>query len=128
YLLQRLESFRGLAVLTTNFKEKLDQAFLRRIRVHVEVPFPDRSMRQRLWRPAFPAATPLGDIDFESLSRLSLTGGHIRNIALNAAFQAAGENSVVRMHHIANSARCEFRKSDKPIPEGELGKLFAQCP
>lgn len=124
YLLQRLESFRGLAVLTTNFKENLDQAFLRRIRFHIEFPFPDRSIRQRLWRAAFPTATPLGDIDFEGLSRLSLTGGHIRNIALNAAFQAASDGSVVRMHHIANSARGEFRKSEKPIPEGELRKLL----
>jgi hypothetical protein len=128
YLLQRLESFRGLAVLTTNFKENLDQAFLRRIRFHVEFPFPDRSIRQRLWRAAFPTETPLGEIDFESLSRLSLTGGHIRNIALNAAFQAAAENSAVRMRHIANSARGEFRKSEKPIPEGELRKLLEEVP
>ena len=124
YLLQRLESFRGLAVLTTNFKENLDQAFLRRIRFHIEFPFPDRVIRSRLWRAAFPSATPLGEIDFGRLSRLSLTGGNIRNIALNAAFQAARENTAVRMQHIVNSARSEFRKSEKPIPEGELRKLF----
>jgi ATPase family associated with various cellular activities (AAA) len=127
YLLQRLESFRGLAVLTTNLKENLDQAFLRRIRFHVEFPFPDRAIRSRLWRAAFPSATPLGEIDFERLSRLSLTGGNIRNIALNAAFQAARENTVVRMQHIVNSARSEFRKSEKPVPEGELRKLFDQA-
>ena len=124
YLLQRLESFRGLAVLTTNFKENLDQAFLRRIRFHIEFPFPDRAIRTRLWRAAFPSATPLGEIDFERLSRLSLTGGNIRNIALNSAFQAARENTAVRMEHIVNSARSEFRKSEKPIPEGELRKLL----
>ncbi len=94
YLLQRLESFRGLAVLTTNLKENLDQAFLRRIRFHIEFPFPDRAIRSRLWRAAFPSATPLGEIDFDRLSRLSLTGGNIRNIALNAAFQAARENTA----------------------------------
>jgi ATPase family associated with various cellular activities (AAA) len=124
YLLQRLESFRGLAVLTTNFKENLDQAFLRRIRFHIEFPFPDRAIRSRLWRAAFPSATPLGEIDYDRLSRLSLTGGNIRNIALNAAFQAARENTAVQMQHIANSARSEFRKSEKPVPEGELRKLF----
>ena len=124
YLLQRLESFRGLAVLTTNFKENLDQAFLRRIRFHVEFPFPDRAIRGRLWRAAFPAAAPLNEINFDGLSRLSLTGGHIRNIALNAAFQAAHENVAVGMQHIANAARSEFRKNEKPIPEGELRKLF----
>jgi hypothetical protein len=56
-----------------------------------------------------------------------LTGGNIRNVALNAAFQAARENTVVRMQHIVNSARSEFRKSEKPVPEGELRKLFDQA-
>jgi hypothetical protein len=124
YLLQRLETFRGLAILTTNFRENLDQAFLRRIRFHVEFPFPDRETRARLWRHAFPAATPLRHIDFERLSRLSLAGGNIRNVALNAAFQAAAENTPVLPSHIANAARGEFRKAEKPIPEAELRDLF----
>lgn len=124
YLLQRLEAFRGLAILTTNFRENLDPAFSRRIRFHVEFPFPDRATRARLWRAAFPAATPLDTIDFDRLSRLSLTGGHIRNVALNAAFQAAGENCAVHTRHLVAAARGEFRKSEKPIPEGELRALL----
>jgi hypothetical protein len=128
FLLQRLEAFSGLAVLTTNFKENIDTAFLRRIRFHVEFPFPDRATRAQLWRSAFPAAAPLGALDFERLSRLSLTGGHIRNIALNGAFRAASENSRVELRHLADSARGEFKKSEKPVPEVELRALLEARP
>jgi AAA+ superfamily predicted ATPase len=123
YLLQRLECYRGLAILTTNFKENIDAAFLRRIRFHVEFPFPDRQTRGRIWRASFPPAAPLGRIDFEQLGRLSLTGGHIRNIALNAAFLAAREGGAIESAHIVSAARGEFRKSEKPVPEAELRLL-----
>lgn len=124
FLLQRLEAFRGVAILTTNFRENLDAAFLRRIRFHVEFPFPDRLTRAQLWRSVFPNNTPLAQVDFEKLSRLSLTGGHIRNIALNAAFRAAEAGTPVRPEHIVAAARNEFRKSEKPAPEAALQALL----
>lgn len=128
YLLQRLEAFGGLALLTTNFRENIDPAFQRRIRFHVEFPFPDREIRSRIWRAVFPPGTPLEGIDFCRLGRLSLTGGHIRNIALNAAFLAAAGRSGVRPCHIVEAARNEFRKMEKPSPESELRALLQNAP
>lgn len=123
YLLQRLEAYRGLAILTTNFRENIDSAFLRRIRFHLDFPFPDPATRARIWQTVFPPQTPLNQIDFQRVARLSLTGGHIRNIALNAAFLAAEEGAPVNHCHIASAARNEFRKSEKPCPENELRAL-----
>ncbi len=89
YLLQRMEAYRGLAILTTNLEGALDQAFLRRLRFVVRFPFPDAAQRREIWRRAFPAATPLGAVDVDALARLDVAGGNIRNIAVNAAFLAA---------------------------------------
>ena len=95
YLLQRIESYRGLAILTTNAKSALDRAFLRRIRFVVMFPFPDESAREQIWRLQFPARAPLGGIDYRALSRLQLSGGHIRSVAVNAAFHAAGRGRPI---------------------------------
>src|SRR3989442_107054 len=84
YLLQRMESYRGLAILTTNMKSALDAAFLRRIRFIVHFPFPDAAQRVEIWRRIFPASTPTEGLDITRLARLNITGGNIRNIALNA--------------------------------------------
>ena len=89
YLLQRMETYRGLAILTTNMAEAIDTAFLRRVRFLVSFPFPDQAMRVELWRRAFPTATPTVGLDVEALAQLDLAGGTIRNIAVNAAFLAA---------------------------------------
>jgi hypothetical protein len=89
YLLQRMEAYRGLAILTTNLKDALDDAFLRRLRFVIEFPFPSAAERARIWRSVFPAATPTRGLDADKLARLDLAGGNIRNIALNAAFLAA---------------------------------------
>src|SRR5262249_9566024 len=88
YLLQRMESYRGLAILTTNIKPALDEAFLRRLRFIVQFPFPDAAHRAEMWRRAYPHRTPVGTLDFTRLARFSIAGGHIRNIALHAAFFA----------------------------------------
>src|SRR5262249_49413516 len=89
YLLQRMESYRGLAVLATNMKGALDPAFLRRIRFVVNFPFPDTAQREELWRRMFPPSTPTDGLDVGTLARLNIAGGNIRNIAMNAAFLAA---------------------------------------
>ena len=89
YLLQRIEAYRGLAILTTNLKASIDQAFLRRIRFVVQFPFPDAAQREMIWRCSFPKQMPFGELNFRTLAKLNLAGGNIRNIALNAAFLAA---------------------------------------
>jgi hypothetical protein len=114
YLLQRMEAYRGLAVLTTNAKSALDHAFRRRIRFVVTFPFPDAALRQRIWRGVFPPGTPLGRLDWGRLASLDLSGGSIRSIAVNAAFLAADAGSPVRMEHIRAAARQEFAKLERP--------------
>jgi len=123
YLLQRLEAYSGIAILTTNLKEAIDEAFLRRFRFVVTFPFPDTAQREAIWRKAFPKETPLGAIDYGALSRLALSGGHIRAIAINAAFLGASESSAVEMHHLRTAARQEYAKLDKPLSEAEIGRL-----
>ena len=120
YLLQRMEAYRGLAVLTTNRKSALDQAFLRRIRFIVEFPFPEATQRAEIWRRVFPQATPTEGLKIDCLARLHATGGNIRNIALSAAFLAADAGEQVRMSHLLHAARNEFAKLEKPLPETEV--------
>jgi SpoVK/Ycf46/Vps4 family AAA+-type ATPase len=121
YLLQRMESYRGLAILTTNMKSALDTAFLRRIRFVVQFPFPDAGQRAEIWRHIFPANTPTEGLDASKLARLSVAGGNIRNIALNAAFLAADERQPVRMAHLLRAARSECAKLEKPLTDAEIG-------
>jgi SpoVK/Ycf46/Vps4 family AAA+-type ATPase len=87
YLLMRMESYRGrLAILATNMKNAIDSAFLCRIRCSVNFPFPDEKSREEIWRHIFPASAPLDGVNFHHLARLNISGGNIRNIALNAAY------------------------------------------
>jgi AAA+ superfamily predicted ATPase len=121
YLLQRMEAYRGLAILTTNMKESLDPAFLRRIRFVVQFPFPDAAHRAEIWRRIFPAGTPTEALDLVKLSRLNVAGGTIRNVALNGTFLAADANEPVRMTHLLRAARSEYAKLEKPLTESEIG-------
>jgi hypothetical protein len=120
YLLQRMEAYRGLAILTTNLKSALDTAFLRRLRFVVQFPFPDAVQRAEIWRRIFPRATPTEGLDAERLARLNVAGGNIRNIALNAAFLAADEGAPVRMYHLLRAARAEYAKLEKSLAEAEI--------
>jgi AAA+ superfamily predicted ATPase len=119
YLLQRMEAYRGLAILTTNLRTALDAAFQRRLRFVVQFPFPDQEQRELIWRGVFPAATPLEGIDHGKLARLNVAGGHIRNIALNAAFSAAAEGRPVRMQYVLQAARAEAAKREQALTETE---------
>jgi hypothetical protein len=120
YLLQRMETYRGLAVLTTNLKDSLDGAFLRRLRFVVGFPFPDPAQRAEIWRRAFPPATPTEGLDPAKLAALSVAGGNIRNIALGAAFLAADDGTPVRMEHLLRAARAELAKMEKPVSAAEV--------
>lgn len=121
YLLQRIESYRGLAILTTNLRAALDSAFLRRISFFVSFPFPDQQLRRCIWERVFPAAMPAENVDFHKLSRLNLPGGNIRNIALNAAYIAADLDQPVRMEHLLTAARRECAKLERPLTAAETG-------
>lgn len=121
YLLQQMEAYRGLAILTSNLKHALDPAFLRRIRFVVSFPFPGEAERTEIWRRIFPRSTPTERLDLAQLARLNVSGGNIRNIALNAAFRAADEGGPVRMAHLLRAARSEYEKLEKPLTEGETG-------
>ena len=120
YLLQRMEDYRGLAVLTTNMKSALDTAFLRRIRFVVQFPFPNAAERAEIWRRIFPLDTPTEGLDVDKLARLNAAGGNIRNIALHAAFLAADAGEPVRMAHLLRTARTEYSKLEKSLTEAEI--------
>lgn len=120
YLLQRMEAYRGLAILTTNLKASLDQAFLRRIRFVVQFPFPDVAQRAEIWRRSFPPQAPQADLDFAKLARLNVPGGNIRNIALNAAFLAADADQPIAMAHLLQAARSEYLKLERPLTDTEV--------
>jgi ATP-dependent 26S proteasome regulatory subunit len=114
-----MEAYRGLAILTTNAKSALDSAFQRRLRFIVQFPFPDATQREAIWRGIFPAATPTEGIDYGKLARLSMSGGNIRNVALNSAFLAAAAGEPVRMAHLLQAAHGEAAKRERPLSDGE---------
>ena len=117
YLLQRMEDYRGLAILATNRRGSLDSAFLRRLRYVVTFPFPSAAERHALWIRAFPIEAPVENLDLARLSDLPVTGGMIRNIALNAMFCAAGRGETVDMPLVMDMARSEFGKLELPMAD-----------
>ncbi|HNC42141.1 MAG TPA: AAA family ATPase [Nitrosomonas sp.] len=119
YLLQKMEQYEGIAILATNLRQNLDEAFVRRLAFIVHFPFPDEAMRRRIWAGIWPASVPLAeDVDLDTLAKqFKLSGGNIRNIALSAAYLAAGNGQGVTRAQIQQAAQREFQK---------LGKLLAQ--
>ncbi|KZL49176.1 AAA family ATPase [Nodularia spumigena CENA596] len=115
YLLQRLEAYRGLAILATNIKSALDAAFMRRLRFIVNFSFPGVMERKVMWEKVFPPKTPVEKLDFQKLAKFNLTGGNIHNIAVNAAFLAAKVGTPVNMDLLMAATKTEFRKMDKPF-------------
>ncbi len=120
YLLQRMETYRGLAILTTNFKSAIDPAFLRRIRFVVSFPFPDVAQRIEMWQRVFPEQTPTYGLAPDKLAQLTVPGGNIYSIAMNAAFLASAESSPVQMGHLLQAAQSEYTKLDKKLAEAEV--------
>ena len=121
YLLQRMESYRGVAILASNMKSALDKAFVRRLRFIVDFPFPSLEQRRVIWQKIFPDATPLSDdFDVGRLARLNLAGGNIHSVAINAAFLAARADSPVTMPLVLSAARDEFRKLERPAKDSDF--------
>ncbi len=101
-------------------KSSLDVAFMRRLRFIVNFPFPTAKERKLIWQKAFPAATPIEDLDFNRLSQFNLAGGSIHNIVLNAAFMAANAGTAVTMPLVLAAARMEYRKLERSINEADF--------
>jgi hypothetical protein len=121
YLLQRMEEYEGVAILATNLRKNMDDAFVRRLHFTVEFPFPDEEDRHRIWEGIWPQDTPLdATIDLELLaSRYEMAGGNIKNIAVAAAFLAADEGEVVRMSHVIQATLREYQKTGKLLVEDD---------
>ena len=122
YLLQKMEEYDGIAILATNLRQNLDEAFTRRLVFTVHFPFPNEASRQRIWTGIWPSATPIAEeVDLAWLSRqFKLSGGNIKNIALAAAFLAAEDGGVVTMTHLRHATKREYQKMGKALSEMEL--------
>lgn len=110
YLLQRMESYRGLALLTTNLESGMDSAFMRRLRFTLNFRPPEAPERERIWRRAFPPQVDVSRLDFGLLGRVKLSGGNIRSVALGAAFLAAARGEPLSMGVLREAIRGEWRK------------------
>jgi SpoVK/Ycf46/Vps4 family AAA+-type ATPase len=126
YLLQRLEAYAGLAVLTTNLRGNIDEAFIRRLDSVIEFPLPEEAERLRIWQLALPNEAPLDvSVDLPFLARkFKLAGGHIRNIALTAGFLAADDAQVIGMAHLVRATRREYQKLGKLVAESDFEQYY----
>lgn len=123
YLLQRIETYDGVVLLTSNFESHIDDAFMRRIHQTVSFRRPKENVREHIWRVMFPEDTPTADLDYEFLAGLDLTGGNIRNVAQTAAVLAADSSADrVGMRHIVEGVRREYDKLDKLLKPDEFGE------
>jgi hypothetical protein len=127
YLLQRMEAYSGLALLTTNFRQNLDDAFTRRLRFIIEFPLPSTSDREKIWKLVFPDKAPkASDLDFSFLARrLELTGGNIQQIAIRAAFAAVEDGRIIAMTHVLAATRHELRRLGRHSEEKMLEAVAA---
>jgi SpoVK/Ycf46/Vps4 family AAA+-type ATPase len=126
YLLQQVEEYEGAIILASNMKKNIDEAFLRRLHFAIEFPFPDESHRLRIWQGIFPAQAPLAsELDLDFLSRkFKIAGGHIKNVALAAAFRAAEDGGVIRMEHLMLGLKREYQKLGKVCEKAEFEKYY----
>ena len=123
YLLQKMEEYEGIAILTTNARSNMDEAFERRLRFIIEFQLPDANYRHLIWQKIFPKNAPCNpDLDFEFLAQnFEITGANIRNIALSAAFLAADDGGVIEMVHLIRAIRREYQKMGQILRDKDLG-------
>ncbi len=122
-----MEEHEGIVILASNFRKNIDEAFTRRMHFSVDFPFPDEEYRLRIWQYIFPQEIPKSEnIDFKFLAgHFKISGGNIKNIALNAAFLAAGNSQMVDMNHIIQGTKREYQKMGKLCVKSDFGKYFA---
>ncbi|NEW60237.1 ATP-binding protein [Sulfurovum sp. bin170] len=125
YLLQKIEEYNGLVILASNFRQNIDEAFIRRMRFIINFPSPDIGMREEIWRRVFPKDTPIdSDIDFSVLAKnFELSGANIRNASLFSAFFAVQEGEAIGMGHIARGIKIELGKLGKVIKESNFSEF-----
>jgi SpoVK/Ycf46/Vps4 family AAA+-type ATPase len=126
YLLQKMEDYKGIAMLTTNFRKNMDDAFLRRMHCSLEFPFPDEENRYEIWQRSMPSEAPTHfDLDLRFMAKqFKFTGGSIKNVAVGAAFYAAESSSEIRMEHVIKAAKREFQKQGRLITESDFGSYY----
>ncbi len=124
YLLQKMEEYNGITIMTTNFIENIDKAFFRRINYVIHFTFPDEKLRKEIWIKMFPKETPVSkDVDFDFLSKnFEIAGGNIKNVVLTATFMAASESSEIKMCHIIKALEYEMKKQGKIVSKNDFGE------
>jgi len=122
YLLQKMEQYEGIAILATNLRQNMDEAFTRRLQFIVEFPFPDEEHRRRIWQTLFPPEAPREEeIDFAFLAKqFKLAGGNIKNIVMGAAFLAAADGGRIGMEQLIKATSRECRKMGRVLGDGDL--------
>jgi SpoVK/Ycf46/Vps4 family AAA+-type ATPase len=125
YLLQRMELYPGAAILATNFRRNIDDAFIRRLDFVVDFPFPEADDRRKIWQLVLPQAAPVADdIDLDFLAiQFKLSGGAIRNCSLAAAFRAADENDEISMRHLVRAVAQEYGKQGRLTLEADFERF-----
>lgn len=122
YLLQKIEEYKGIVLMTTNLAANIDQAFLRRFRYHVIFSMPDENVRRELWESILDSRVPKQNIDFSYLAKqFELSGSQIKNIALNACYQAAGDGGSLCMRHLIESIYQDGKKEGRLMLASEFG-------
>ena len=126
YLLQKMEEYDGISILTTNFRKNIDDAFVRRLHFAVEFPFPEEEYRLQIWQFAFPEEAPLSEnIDMSFLAQqFKIAGGNIKNVAVTAAFLAAQDGESIAMEHLIQATKREYQKMGKLLVENDFGPYF----
>lgn len=128
YLLERMERFKGLAILATNRKRDLDEAFLRRLRYVIDFPLPGADERLRIWKQVMPEGANVDHLDFSFLAqRFPLAGGHIRSAVFNACLQSAGNGAgrELTMPAVLAAVKREYEKLDRTIALDQFGPYAA---
>jgi SpoVK/Ycf46/Vps4 family AAA+-type ATPase len=127
YLLQRMETFEGLAILATNLRANIDEAFTRRLDCIVDFPAPTEELRLELWRASLRPPLPVGDdVDLDFLARaFEFTGGNVRSAATSAAYLAAAAGRPVGMAELVAAVEQEYRKLGRLVLEREFGPYLA---
>jgi ATPase family associated with various cellular activities (AAA) len=121
YLLQKMESYEGLAILATNMRQQIDDAFLRRLTFNVIFPLPEEPERARIWEAVWPDELPRGgDVDFVSLARVRFAGGNIKNVVLAGAHLAAAEDRPVSIDDLVHGMRREYQKLGKQMSDDDV--------
>jgi SpoVK/Ycf46/Vps4 family AAA+-type ATPase len=126
YLLQKMEEYDGIVILATNLRKNLDEGFARRMHFSVEFPLPEEPDRLRIWQGIFPREAPLAEgLDLNFMARqFKVTGGNIKNMALGAAFLAAGDGATIKMEHLIRATKREYQKIGRLCTEVDFAKYF----